>query len=73
MRVFPTVLNVVSESAAAAGDFSWVQVVTVFVAFAIGWPLLTRLRRTLSERRRARWSVEDPGAAADDSSPSRPD
>ena len=67
MRVLATLLN----NATVAGDgFSLVQVVTVFVAFAIGWPLLTRLRRTLSERRRARWSSAEP---ADDAPRTLPD
>jgi hypothetical protein len=65
--VFTTVLNLVSESAAAEDGFSWVQVVTVLVAFAVAWPLLTRLRRTLSERRRARWSEQEPTTPTDES------
>jgi hypothetical protein len=61
--VFTTVLDVVSETASAREGFSWVQVVTVLVAAAIVWPLLTRLRRTISERRRARWAQEQPTGA----------
>jgi hypothetical protein len=69
VRVLATLFT---DAAAAKDGVSLVQMVTVFVAFAIGWPLLTRLRRTLSERRRDRWSTA--GAEADaNASGTRPD
>jgi predicted PurR-regulated permease PerM len=33
----------------------WVRVLTAAIVFAVVWPLVARLRRRLSERRRARW------------------
>ena len=71
-RVFSTVLN---EAAAAAPDaFSWVRVLTVAVVFAIAWPAVARLRRTLSARRRARWATDEPDdSERRDSLPGSPD
>ncbi len=57
MRVLTTLLTEV----AAQSGFPWVQVITAAVVFAVVWPLQARLRRTLSERRRARWAAEDAG------------
>lgn len=56
MRVLATLLN---EVTATDDGFSFVQVVTVFVVLAVVWPLLTRLRSRLSERRRRRWAVQE--------------
>jgi hypothetical protein len=61
--VFATLIN---DAAPAEDGFSLVQVVTVFVAFAVVWPLLSRLRRALSERRRTRWSADEAETQTDD-------
>lgn len=58
MRVLATLLT---EATPTDDGFSFVQVVTVFVVFAVVWPLLTRLRSRLSEQRRERWSATESG------------
>lgn len=66
-------MNLLNETAVARDSFSWVQVLTVIVVFAVIWPLQSRLRRAASERRKARWVARDahqhpaePGHAPDD-------
>ncbi len=66
VRVLATLLN---ETAAAEGGNSFVQILTVLVVFAVVWPLLTRLRRTLSERRRERWAAENASNDEDSTPP----
>jgi hypothetical protein len=58
--VFSTVLNEVAALSGAPDAFPWARVLTVVVVFAVAWPLVARLRRTLTARRRARWAADEP-------------
>lgn len=45
----------------ASDGFSWRSLVIVVIVFAVAYPLQAWLRRTVSDRRRARWRSEDRG------------
>jgi hypothetical protein len=57
-------VNLLDETTAARDSFSGLQVITVLIALAVLWPLQARLRRTISERRKARWEADDSGEQA---------
>jgi hypothetical protein len=63
MGVFATLLTATGP---AQNGFSWVQVITVIIVFAVLWPLQSRLRRSISERRRERWEAEGRGPGPGD-------
>lgn len=63
MGVFATLLTATGP---AQNGFSWVQVITVIIVFAVLWPLQSRLRRSISERRRERWEAEGRGSGPGD-------
>jgi len=48
----------VSAGASTSSGFSFTNLLVLIVLLAIGWPLLQRLRRSISEDRKRRWIAE---------------
>ena len=52
--------TLLTDAPAVDDGFRWEGLIVVAIVFAVVWPLQKRLRRRISDRRRARWAVDDP-------------